>query len=168
MCEYVARPVNSIREDISREISGEKHAAGITISFHPLELNNNNEVGFGDGALPNLEEGDLAIAISLIERVVTETLSDCLQRGFSGRKLTGLRVQVDGVHLTPYASKAAFRLASHKAFYTALRQAETQLVEPVMQVEVFVPQEFAQVIVDDAVEKMGGSKYWIVTQFGDL
>ena len=77
--------------------------------------------------MPNPEEGELAMALSLIERVITETLSDCHQRGLSGRRLTGLKIQVDEIHLTPYASKAAFRLAAHKAFYTALRQAEVML-----------------------------------------
>merc|ERR1719242_451145 len=39
LCEYVSSPVTGIHEDFSREIAGEKHEVGLTLSLNPLDVN---------------------------------------------------------------------------------------------------------------------------------
>jgi elongation factor G len=81
---------------------------------------------------------------------VDKGIQEAMQKGeLAGAPVTGVRVLlVDGSHHTVDSSEMAFKIAGSMAFKTAYEQADPVLLEPIMEVEVVVP--------DDAVGAVNG------------
>jgi elongation factor G len=81
---------------------------------------------------------------------VDKGIQEAMQKGeLAGAPVTGIRVLlVDGSHHTVDSSEMAFKIAGSMAFKTAYEQADPVLLEPIMEVEVVVP--------DDAVGAVNG------------
>jgi elongation factor G len=81
---------------------------------------------------------------------VNKGIQEAMQKGeLAGAPVTGVRVLlVDGSHHTVDSSEMAFKIAGSMAFKTAYEQADPVLLEPIMEVEVVVP--------DDAVGAVNG------------
>src|SRR6266511_3947314 len=74
---------------------------------------------------------------------VDKGIQEAMQRGeLAGAPVTGLRVRlVDGSYHSVDSSEMAFKIAGSMAFKQAYEQADPVLLEPIMEVEVTVPDE---------------------------
>jgi elongation factor G len=81
---------------------------------------------------------------------VDKGIQEAMQKGeLAGAPVTGVRVLlVDGSHHTVDSSEMAFKIAGSMAFKSAYEQADPVLLEPIMEMEVVVP--------DDAVGAVNG------------
>ena len=82
---------------------------------------------------------------------VEKGILEAAERGFiAGYPVTDFRVTLyDGSYHDVDSSEMAFKLAGRKAFRAAMQQAKPALLEPVMQVEVEAPVEFAGDLMSD-------------------
>ena len=91
--------------------------------------------------------------IPAIEKGIVETA----ERGFlAGYPVVDFKCTVyDGSYHDVDSSEMAFKLAARKAFKAAMEQAKPALLEPVMQVEVQAPVEFAGDLMGDMNGRRG-------------
>ncbi|MDQ2711893.1 MAG: elongation factor G [Acidobacteriota bacterium] len=82
---------------------------------------------------------------------VEKGILEAAERGFiAGFPVTDFRVTLyDGSYHDVDSSEMAFKLAGRKAFRAAMQQAKPALLEPIMQVEVEAPVEFAGDLMSD-------------------
>ena len=88
---------------------------------------------------------------------VDKGIQEAMQHGeLAGAPVTGLRVRlVDGSYHTVDSSEMAFKIAGSMAFKSAYEQAEPALLEPVMEVEVTVPDETVGAVNGDLNSRRG-------------
>ena len=85
-------------------------------------------------------------------------IRDALARGVvAGYPMDDVRVELyDGSYHEADSSELAFKIAGAMAFQDAARRAQPVLLEPVMRVEVVVPEEYAGVICNDLSYRRAG------------
>lgn len=91
------------------------------------------------------------------------------QKGmFSGHKLSGLRFRLfDGAHHIVDSSELAFNLATQGAIKQVFEEGVWQILEPIMSVEVSVPEEFQGAVIGQLNKRHGiitgidGSNQWV-------
>ncbi|MBI2873715.1 MAG: elongation factor G [Firmicutes bacterium] len=85
-------------------------------------------------------------------------IRDALENGVvAGYPMVGIRVKVmDGSSHEVDSSEMAFKIAASMAFKTAARKAKPTLLEPVMKVEVVVPEEYLGDVMGDLTSRRGG------------
>ena len=88
---------------------------------------------------------------------VDEGCQEAMQEGvLAGHEMTGVRVTlVDGAFHPTDSSELAFRIAGAAAFREAARRASPVLLEPVMAVEVTVPEEHLGAVIGDLNARRG-------------
>lgn len=75
---------------------------------------------------------------------------------FSGHPVEDVKVElIDGSYHDTHSSESAFRIAAGQAFIEGVMKAKPIVVEPVMRVEVSVPEEFLRHVTAGLVERRG-------------
>jgi elongation factor G len=153
----VGRPQVSYRETITkhseargqfvRQSGGRGQYGDVTLAVEPLESGRfefvNKIVG---GKVPREY-------IPAVERGVKDSLENGVIAGFP---ITGVRaVLLDGSYHEVDSSDVAFRAAGAIAFREATRKASPKLLEPIMNVEVVVPEEYMGEVIGDLTSRRG-------------
>jgi len=91
--------------------------------------------------------------ISPVEQGIREAMSNGIIAGY---EMTGVKVTLlDGSFHEVDSSEMAFKIAGSMAFKTAARKAKPVLMEPVMSVEVVVPEEYMGDVIADVNSRRG-------------
>ncbi len=141
-----------------REVAGQKHFAEVEISVHPL--------GRGEGT-----RFSPAVSGDVIPRelagAVEKGLVEALEYGeLMGYPVVDVEVVVTGgSYRESLGSELAFRVAANMASRQALAEAQPYLLEPVMDVEVFVPEAFMGDVIGDLNAR--GGKIGSIAAKGD-
>jgi elongation factor G len=114
-----------------REISGKSHFAEVRLSLEPLER--------GQGISFKSKTDDAAIPEQYLP-AVEKGIRECLEGGFlKGYPLVDVSIVVEGGGFDERSSELAFSVCASMACKDALENAAIGLLEPIMDVEVFVP-----------------------------
>ncbi|MER5730583.1 elongation factor G [Streptomyces sp. NPDC002138] len=166
----VGRPRVAYRETVARGVSGlvYRHVkqdggagqfAHVVIDVEPLDVEPPDEGRRGDG------DGGLEFRSAVVGgrvpqeyvRAVEAGCRDALAEGpLGGHPVTGLRVTLtDGATHPKDSSEMAFRAAGRFALRAALRAAVMELLEPVAEVVVTVPEEAVGSVLGDLAARRG-------------
>ncbi|UCG13886.1 MAG: elongation factor G [Deltaproteobacteria bacterium] len=154
----VGKPQVVYRETISqaveadgifdREIAGVAHYAQVELHLEARERGKGNLFRdlVRDGSIP-------PSFISAIEEGAMESLDSGVIAGYP---MVDVEVAViGGVFKEQAASELAFKVAASTALQEGCRQAQPQLLEPIMAVEVIVPEEFTGEVINDLNTRKG-------------
>lgn len=137
-----------IEETFDRELGGVHHQAKITLRLIP------NGRGEGNVFL-NLIPEDLQpqLPIEAIESSIRESFTSGI---LSGYPVTDVKVILEGAQTSEsQASEMAFRVAASMAFRNGCLKARPTLLEPLMKLEIIVPDEFLGEIIGDVNARKG-------------
>jgi elongation factor G len=138
----------AVEERFDREIGGNRQTATLEIQVSPRERGAGNLVKaeLPEGTLPDGYEGQ-----------ILETLEQGLEGGvFKGYPMIDTEVVVKrAVYEEGLSTEMAFRAAASMGLKRACEAAEPVLLEPMMQVEVIVPENFLGEVIGD-INSRGG------------
>ncbi len=139
--------------EYDREIGGRRQFAKVVLRLEPVARGEGNE--FID-ALPPAPDGRPALDRVYLT-AIRESVGDAQTRGaLLGYPVEDVRTTlVDAVSHDTDSSEASFRAASSMAFMQGLETGAPTLLEPVMAVEVVVPQDFTGPVVSDLNGRRG-------------
>jgi len=106
-------------------------------------------------------EFDVQVTGAVIPRefipAIEKGVEDAMENGvLAGYPVTGIKVTLlDGSYHEVDSSELSFRVAASMAFKDAVNRAEAKLMEPVMQVEVVVPEEYMGDVMADLSSRRG-------------
>jgi len=131
-----------IESTFDREIAGVPHYAQVELHLEPRPRGKGNLFRelVRDGSLPK----------SLIP-TVEEGVMESLESGvIAGYPVVDVEVAViGGIYKEQTASELAFKVAASTALQEGCRKAQPQLLEPIMSVEIIVPEEFTGEVIND-------------------
>ena len=132
------------KAEFSRELGEIVHFGGVKLSVEPVERDKGREISF---------EIDVDAWPDLWLEAVEDGISDSLQSGVvKGYPVQDIHVRVLGLERKDgESSPAGYRMASAMALKQALAEAGPKLMEPIMWVEIGVPEDF----VGDVVGLLG-------------
>jgi elongation factor G len=131
-----------------REIGGARHFAGVTLEVSPRER------GKGNWFVNSLEEGSVpAEFVPAIEQGVMESLESGVMLGYPVVDVAV--VLVDGTYKESMSSELSFKVAAAMACKDGLQKGKPVLLEPVMAVEILVPEAFMGDVIGD-INARGG------------
>jgi len=150
--ETISKEV-TINEEFVRELGGKGHYAKVKFKLTPLSLS-------------QLKEGEKNIFVnSISEETIPKIYWDSIQQGVMGALMDGplmsspverVKVElIDGGYNEVDSSETAFGIASAKAVSEGLRQAEAQIMEPIMLVNVITPEDFVGDVIGDLNSRRG-------------
>ena len=142
--------MKSVRHEevFQKELAGQQHFAGVKIEVSPLPRGSGNR--FADRcANPELTEEFM----SVIREGIEEASTSGVLMGYPviDVETTLLDVQINEMN----SDDMAFRIAAGMAFRKACEQAEPVLLEPVMETEVLIPEEFMGEVIGDLNTRQG-------------
>ncbi len=117
-----------------REISGKMHFANVSICLEPLNR--------GDGVTFNCKVGNDQIPkqyIPAIENGIRESLEGGYLKGYP---LVDIAIVIEGGSFDDRSSELAFSVCASMACKDALENASLGLLEPIMEVEIFIPDTY--------------------------
>jgi elongation factor G len=135
-------------EVFQKELAGQQHFAGVKIDVSPLPRGSGNR--FVDRcANPDLTEDFL----NAIREGVEEAGSTGVLMGYPVIDVEAalLDVQISET----YSDDMAFRVAAGMAFRNACEQGEPILLEPIMETEILIPEEFMGEVIGDLNTRQG-------------
>ncbi|NDY55896.1 elongation factor G [Desulfovibrio sulfodismutans] len=140
--------------EFSRELAEKEHYGQVSLRVSPLPREAGRDIGFSidrTGYSPAWLEA------------VAEGLEDGLQTGvLRGYPVQDVRVRVEGLQtLDGKSSAVGYRMAAHQALKNALAAADPRLLEPIMFLEISVPDQF----VGDVAGLLGSSGAKIENMF---
>jgi elongation factor G len=135
-------------EIFEKELAGQQHFAGVTIEISPRPRGSGNR--FVDHCEnPRLTEDFIrAIQEGIDEAVISGTL---IGYPVIDVETTLLDVKIHELN----SDVMAFKVAAEMAFQNACRQADPILLEPVMETEILVPEEFMGEVIGDLQMRQG-------------
>ncbi len=139
---------NEVTTEISQIIGGKSQYAKVVLKIEPIDPNKgiNFETNISDDQLPGCFVG-------AIKQGVIEASSGGM---LSGYPLTGIRVSLKNINFREEDStEMAFKIAGITAFKEACSQAEPALLEPMMKIEVVVPNEYIGGVINDLNSRRG-------------
>jgi elongation factor G len=131
-----------------REIAGVLHYAQVELHLEPRPRGKGNLFRelVRDGSLPNS-------LVPAVEEGVMESLASGVIAGYP---MVDVEVAViGGIYKEQTASELAFKVAASTALQEGCRKAQPQLLEPIMSVEVIVPEEFTGEVINDLSMRKG-------------
>jgi elongation factor G len=131
-----------------REIAGVLHYAQVELHLEPRPRGKGNLFRelVRDGSLPNS-------LVPAVEEGVMESLASGVIAGYP---MVDVEVAViGGIYKEQTASELAFKVAASTALQEGCRKAQPQLIEPIMSVEVIVPEEFTGEVINDLSMRKG-------------
>ncbi len=138
-----------VHEEIfERDLGGQHHFAGVKISVAPLPR------GGGFNFLDRCENPGLT---DTFLKSIREGIEEAATSGpVMGYPVIDVEVQLlDATLHETDSSETAFRVAAAVAFQKACAQADPVLLEPVMKVEILVPEEFMGEVIGDLNTRQG-------------
>jgi len=131
-----------------REVAGSRQVATVTIKVAPKDK------GSGNNVVCKVPEGKLPEA--MLPHIL-EVLKQSLESGVVGGypMIDTEVVLLDAIYEEGLSSEIAFRAAASMAFRKACEQAEPVLMEPVMSLEVIVPENFLGDVIGDLNSRGG-------------
>jgi elongation factor G len=145
--ETVSRSV--VHEEVfQKELAGTQHFAGVKIEVAPLPRGDGNRIVKRCDP-PNLTEDFL--------NAVREGLEEAASTGvLMGYPVIDVEVAIVDLQIHELHSNAlAFRVAASMAFRNACESAEPVLLEPIMKVEILVPEDFMGEVIGDLNARQG-------------
>jgi len=131
-----------------REWGGEIHFAGIKIAVSPLKRGAGKR--FANKASNPLITEEI---IKSIEEGITEAMESGVLMGYRVIDVSTIILDVDIKELLSTA--LSFKIATSMAFKKACEQAKSILLEPIMKVEIIVPEDFLGDVIGDANSRNG-------------
>jgi elongation factor G len=131
-----------------REIAGILHYAQVELHLEPRPRGKGNLFRelVRDGSLPNS-------LVPAVEEGIMESLGSGVIAGYP---MVDVEVAViGGIYKEQTASELAFKVAASTALQEGCRKAQPQLLEPIMSVEVIVPEEFTGEVINDLTIRKG-------------
>jgi elongation factor G len=146
--ETIARPV-TVAGTISRQIGGQMLQATVTLRAEPIE--DQRGVTVEQGWFP---END---AMAAVAATMTQSVRESAERGgVRGCPLWAMRIEVLESPLPdPLPTDVALRMAAAEAIDRMLAEAGTVLLEPLMRLEVTVPEEHLGDVINDLQQRRG-------------
>jgi elongation factor G len=145
--ETVTRSVKR-QEVFHRELAGQQHFAGVTIEVSPLPRGTGNR--FADQCEnPNLT-GDFLEA-------VMQGISEAHDSGvLMGYPVIDVQTALLDIQTRESSSDTmAFKIAANMAFKLACQEAESILLEPIMEAQILLPEEFTGEVISDLNARQG-------------
>jgi elongation factor G len=144
--ETLARPA-TVRGDINRQVNGQNLVATVTLRAEPVD--EQAGVTVEQGWFPESDQ------LAGMAALMTESVRESAERGgLKGCPLWGLRIVVlESPIPDPPPSDVAIRMAASEAIDRLLDEAGTVLLEPVMRVEVTVPEDHLGEVINDLQQR---------------
>ncbi len=140
-----------------KEISEKMHFANITVSLKPLNR--------GDGITFESKTSDDLIPAQYLP-TIEKGIRESLEGGFlKGYPLVDLAIQLTGGSFDDRSSELAFSVCASMACKDALEKASLSLLEPIMEVEIFVPDAYMGDAISD-LNARGGKIEAILSKSG--
>ncbi|MCG6982590.1 MAG: elongation factor G [Deltaproteobacteria bacterium] len=137
-----------VESSFDREIAGVSHYAQVELHLEPRLRGKGNLFRelIRDGSIPE----------SLIPSV-EEGVMESLESGvIAGYPIVDVEVAlIGGIYKEQTASELAFKVAASTALQEGCRKAQPQLLEPIMSVEIIVPEEFTGEVINDLSIRKG-------------
>lgn len=135
-------------EIFQKELAGQQHFAGVKIEVAPLPR------GSGSRFVNQCTNPDLTEEfLHTIREGVEETGSSGVLMGYP---VIDVETTLQDVQVNEMSSDAmAFRVATGMAFQNACRKADPTLLEPIMETEILVPEEFIGEVISDLNIRQG-------------
>jgi elongation factor G len=131
-----------------REVAGQHHFASVTLTLHP------NKRGTGNSFESKISEETIpAIFIPAIEKGVRESLESGSLMGYPVVDVAA--VLTGGSYKESLSTDLAFTVSASMACRQALANAESFLLDPIMSVEIFVPETFMGEVIGELSAKGG-------------
>lgn len=145
--ETVTRSVQR-QEVFHRELAGQQHFAGVTIKVSPLPRGSGNR--FADQCENPELTGDFLEA-------VMQGISEAHDSGvLMGYPVIDVQTALLDIQTRESSSDTmAFKIAANMAFKFACQEAEPILLEPIMEAQVLVPEEFTGEVISDLNARQG-------------
>jgi elongation factor G len=139
--ETISQPVEA-QGTFDREIAGAQHYARVELHLEPRPRGKGNLFRdlVRDGSIP-------PSLIEAVEQGVMEGLESGVVAGYPVVDVEA--AAIGGTLREQVASELAFKVAAATALQEGLRQGQSQLLEPIMAVEVIVPEEFTGEVIND-------------------
>lgn len=131
-----------VKSSFDREIAGVPHYAQVELHLEPRPRGKGNLFRdlVRDGSLPKS-------LIPAVEEGVVESFESGVIAGYP---VVDVEVAViGGIYKEQTASELAFKVAASTALQEGCRKAQPQLLEPIMSVEIIVPEEFTGEVIND-------------------
>jgi elongation factor G len=131
-----------------RELAGKHHFAAVTLAVAPRPR------GSGNAFTSRLPAGHPAQAFV---PVISQAVAEALEGGpVYGHPAVDLAVTLNDAHVKEgQSTEMAFRVAAMTALKQELPQAQPQLLEPLMKVEIITPEEFTGEVMGDLAARKG-------------
>ena len=139
--ETITKPAE-VESSFDREIAGVPHYAQVELHLEPRPRGKGNLFRdlVRDGSLPKS-------LIPAVEEGVVESFESGVIAGYP---VVDVEVAViGGIYKEQTASELAFKVAASTALQEGCRKARPQLLEPIMSVEIIVPEEFTGEVIND-------------------
>jgi elongation factor G len=145
--ETISQPAEA-QGTFAREIAGTQHYAHVELHLEPRGRGKGNLFRdlVRDGSIPS-------IFMAAVEQGAMEALESGVVAGYP---VVDVEVAaIGGTWREQTASELAFKVAAATAVQGGLRQGQSQLLEPIMAVEVIVPEEFTGEVINDLSIRKG-------------
>jgi elongation factor G len=145
--ETIEQPVE-IEESFDRELGGIRHQARVRLQLIPTKG------GEGNSILNMIPEDSLPQPlVEAIQSSIRESFTSGVLAGFP---VTDIKVILDSAQTTEsQPSEMAFRVAASMAFRNGCLKASPVLLEPIMKLEIIVPDEFLGEVIGDINARKG-------------
>jgi elongation factor G len=145
--ETIRKPAK-VDNKFKRQTGGHGQYGHVVIEFEPLEADHDFE--FGDRIVGGVVPKQY---IPAVEKGLREAMSEGVLAGFP---VVGMKATlVDGSYHTVDSSEMAFKIAASQALKKAFPEANPTLLEPVLEVEVVVPDEYMGDVMGQLTSKRG-------------
>ena len=131
-----------------KEIAGQRHFAKVTLKLIPLERGSQNRFSseIGEETIPD-------IFIPAIEKGVMESLESGALMGYPVVDVEA--ILTGGAFKESFGTELAYRVSASMACKTALAHGEPFLLDPIMNVEIFVPEACMGDVIGDLNSRNG-------------
>ena len=148
--EAITKPV-TLREVYKKQSGGRGKFADIIVTIGPKDED------YTEGDLQFINEVKGGNVPKEFIPAVQKGFQDCLKNGvLGGYPMTGMKVTLtDGSFHPVDSDQLSFELAAHNAFKNACPKAGPTLMEPIMKVEVFTPEENMGDVIGDLNKRRG-------------
>jgi len=138
----------SQKEIFERETAGLHQYAGVDVELHPV-VNEDQGVSQTDLDFEN-KSASTKISAPFVRGVKAGVMEGLAAGPIAGFPVIGIRcVFVDGQVMEGVSDELAFKIAASQAVRGALRHGKPKLLEPVMAIEVLVPEQYLSNIITD-------------------
>jgi len=145
--EALQQPVTH-RESFQREFEGKSQFGDLEMNLTPLERNSGIRV-----IVPAAETAGVPQAwLDELESSLTQACRAGLHVGYP---LTDLEVQVTTIHTPGNATETGLKAAAQKGLFEAARKGKPTLLEPIMELEIIVPSDYAGQVIGGLQQKRG-------------